>query len=277
MANPITLGIETDDPKNYQSKLNNREKKVVEAAREDKNIEDTFGSAVTISAVNQSGGLLLTSTLAAGDEFALSTGKAQYTAHVQSVNGTVVNTFPVATAAGLELKVTGSATNGVLGWELVPNSIFSNSDSAYTIGSLAEGLGKKIFVEAQLTATDISDVNEWAVGFRKVEAFQADMDAYDELASLRIDASGDVQISTILNNGATSDTDTTINAADATSITLRVEADNNGKCIFKINGTETSVANFSFDAAEVVMPFIYLITDTDDPVAVVESFKCGYM
>jgi hypothetical protein len=277
MSNPITLGIETDNPGNYQTKPNKREKKIIEAVREDVNLEDTFDSPVVISATNQSDGLLLDSTLAAGDEIALSTRKANYTAHVQSVNGTVVNTFPVATATGLELKVTANASSGVLGWELVPGSIFANSANAITVGSLADGDSKDWYIEAQVTATDISDVSELAVGIRNDGAFQADMDDYTDVASLRIDSSGDVQISTILNNGATSDTDTTINAADATQIILRVEIKQNGNCRFIINGTESSVATFTADSGDVLIPFIYLITANDDPAVIINSLEVGYV
>ena len=282
MANPITLGIETDDPKNYQSKLNNREKKLAEAIREDINLEDAFDSPLVISAVNLNAGqdpdqLLLTSTLAAGDEFAFSTRKGQYHAHVQSVNGTVVNTFPRNVATGMELQVTDGATNGILGWEIVPGAIHANSYLANTIGSFAAGTDKDWYIECAMTPTDISDVNEFAVGFRNDGAFQADMDDYTDCASLRIDSSGDVQISTILNNAATSDTDTTINAADATQITLRIEVKQGGSCKFLVNGTQSAVASFTFDDADDIIPFIYLITDTDDPEVIINNLEVGYM
>jgi hypothetical protein len=282
MANRVVLGIETDDPGNYQSRMNNREKKLIEAVREDTNLEDTFDSPLVISATNLNAGqdpdqLLLTTTLAAGDEFAFSTRKGSYHAHVQSVNGTVVNTFPRNVATGMELQVTDGAVNGVLGWEVVPGAIHNNSYLSVTIGSFEAGTDKDYYIECKVTATDISDVNEFAVGFRNDGAFAADMDDYTDLASLRIDASGDVQISTILNNAATSDTDTTVNAADATQIILRVEVQQNGICRFIVDGTQSTVATFTFDDADDIVPFMYLISDTDDPEVIVNSLEVGYM
>ena len=44
---------------------------------------------------------------------------------------------------------------------------------------------------------DVSDTDDCAFGFRKVEAYQANIDDYDEMAALNV-ISGDIKIETIL-------------------------------------------------------------------------------
>jgi hypothetical protein len=274
------VGIESSVPKNYPQKFNKREKKIIEAIKDDTNLVDSFDGPLVISSVNANAGqdpdaLLLSATLAAGDEFAFMTRKGVYLAHVQSVNGTVVNTFPRQVATGLELQVTDGATNGVLGWEIVPGGILSGSRHAYTIGSLPGGTDRGIYFEVTVTATTIARVNELIVGFRNDGAFLAEFDDYTDFAALRIDASADVQIETILNDAGAATTDSTINAADATAITLRVEVQNNGDAAFLINGTQTRLASYTFDDADEIIPFVHLISDTDDPEVIISNLECG--
>jgi hypothetical protein len=271
----IPLGIETDSPKNYQSRLNNREKKVAEAVREDVNIEDVFDSPMVVSGFLDSG-LLADSTLAAGEVLAMQTRSAHYTCNVQSVNGTVVNTVPTVVSTGLELEI-AAATNSVIGWELSPGSTHVNSYAGQTIGSLAGG--KDVFFEVKMTCTTIANVNEFIVGWRKSAVAIAEFDDYTDFAALRIDASADVQAETILNNAGALTADTTINAADATQIILRIEIDQAGRARFIVDGVDRSsvIAKYTFDSGDVVIPFIHLKTDTGDPVVVINSLKCGTM
>ncbi len=280
MSNPIILGIETNNPGPYQTKPNKRELKIIESVREDINLEDVFDSPIVISAVNLGTAapdlLLLDSTLAAGDEFAFSSRKTNYHAHVQSIEGTVVNTFPRQVATGLEMMVTDGAVAGVLGWEIVPGSINANSHLSVPIGTFAAGIRKDFYIEVKMTSTTIARVNEFAIGLRNDGVFQVDMDDYTDVASLRIDSSGNVDISTILNDAGTVDTDTTINAADATQIILRVEVTQGGVAKFIVDGTVRSEAAFTFDSGDDIIPFIYLITDTGDPVVILNSLEVGY-
>jgi hypothetical protein len=269
MANRIPLGIETDDPKNYQTRLNNREKKVAEAVREDENIEETFQQALIISNMDNADGTVYTG--AAGEELGFHTGKNAFECHQAAVATPAVVT-PFQSADGLEVKPVAAADALE-----ITNGITALSKAAYTVGSLPGN--KAIFFEATVKIDDISDVTELAVGWRKAEAYQAAVDSYDEMASFNIgqDGDGQIEIHTILNNAATAETDTTLTDwADAGEHTLRIEVTNAGVCTFKYDGAAPTVtATFTFDSGEVIVPFLFLDTETGDPGVSVSSWKVG--
>lgn len=173
-----------------------------------------------------------------------------------------------------EVNLLGTATTGVPVWSAADglDIAIDNQDAEgaeYTLGIGARskrayvvGTDKRFFVEAALLVTDVSGLAELAVGFRKAEAYQALIDNYDEMACLNVQG-GDVKIETILNNAATATTDTTVDVADAGTVVLRVEVGSNGQCAFYINGTKTSVAQFKFDAGEIVIPFLHFLNAAD--------------
>jgi len=269
------IGIETDNPGNYNTKHNNREKKLLETAREDTNIEESFDSPAVISAFYDTG-LLQDSALAALDVFSMQTRSAHYTVNVQSVNGTVINTTPTVTATGLELEV-AAATNSVLGWEISPGTTFTTSYAGKTIGSFPGG--KDVFFEVVATITTAANSEEFIVGWRKSAPAIAEFDDYTDFAALRVDASADIQMETILNDAAAATDDTAINMTGGTQFTLRVELTNSGKSRFIVNGTDYSslvAAPLTLDSGDVFIPFIHLIT-TADPVCIINSMKCGTM
>lgn len=120
----------------------------------------------------------------------------------------------------------------------------------------------------EFSIADVSDTDDCAMGLRKKEAFQANIDDYDEMAALNV-ISGDIYIETILNGAATSSTDTTQNWADGETHVLEIKVDIDGKCRFFVDDSEvTSVlsADFSFDSGEEVIPFFYHINaGANDP------------
>ena len=271
------LGYETNPIGNYPTGFGKRELKLLETAREDhKNILESWDAPLVWSSVDQEGALLATSTPAAGDEIAFRTTKHTFLAHIQSVNGTPVHSFPFVSANGLELNTDDDVTNGILGWEIT-NGILGTSKCAYTIGSFSEP-AKKIFFEATINETDISDITKLFIGFRKAEAFQASVDDYDEAAAIGIDDSGNIDIMTILNGAGTDTVDTTQNKTEATAITLRVTVANNGKVEFFIDGAKPTVTTtFTFDSGEVIIPFLHFVADTGDPGAYVSVWRCGVL
>lgn len=269
MSNRIELGIETDNPGNYQTRLNKRELKLAEAVREDQNIEDTFQQALAIPAMDQADGTAYTG--AAAEVLAVNSGKAMYEVYQAAVATPAVVT-PYQSASGLELKPVAAAD----ALELT-NGTTALSRAAYTVGASS----KTVFCEATIKIDDISDVTEAFFGFRKAEAYQADPDNYDEMASIHVgDATdGQIEIHTILNGGATSETDTTLTDwADAAEKTLRIEVNQDGVCKFFVDDAEPTVtASFTFDANEVIVPFLHLNTETGDPGLSISSWKVGYM
>lgn len=272
-SNGPRLGLisQLDNASVYPRRHSEREVQLAETILENKNVDENFDSPIVVSAANKSTGVLLDATLAAGDEFAFSTRKNMFEAHVQSVNGTVVNTFPFVSADGLEVNVDDNATDGVLGWE-ISNGILTNSHAAFTVGT-----DERFFFEVTLKIDDISDVTELAMGFRKAEAYQANIDDYDEMATLNIDTDTNLLIETILNGATTSTVNTTQDATEGSNITLRVEVNKNRFVKFLIDGSAPTVdvTDFQFDNGEVVVPFLFLIAETGDPGVSISSWRAG--
>ena len=147
----------------------------------------------------------------------------------------------------------------------------TNNDGMELCGSPSTGTGIEFTVGTDaafyfactITITDVTGTDDFAIGFRKKEAFQAAVDNYDEMAAFNV-ISGDIKIETILNNGSTTTTDTTDNWADAASKTLKVLVSSAGVVTYQIDGSApTTTAAFTFDNGEVVTPFVYLVHDSD--------------
>ena len=131
-------------------------------------------------------------------------------------------------------------------------------------------VGKQAFsAELTFSIEDVSGTDDCAFGFAKVEAHAAAIDNRDEMAVLNV-ISGDINIETILNNGATTTTDTTDNWADTATHSLKVAVDIAGAVTYKIDGNDpTTTAAFSFDIGEVVTPSFYMLQAGDLTGAVV--------
>lgn len=271
-SNRIKAGVVTDAAGKYPQTLSTQQKKLLEAMRYDENVDEVFDTPVVVSAVDKNGNLLLDATMAAGDEFAFMTRSNVFEAHVNEINGTVVNTFPKSSTDGLELPVL--ATNGVNAWEVTNGILASNNQAAKTVGTDFD-----IFFEAKIKIDDVSDLTELWCGFRKAEAYQADPDNYDEMCAYNIgeDADGQIEIHTILNGAATVNTDTTeADWTDGQEKTLLIKINKNGLCSFQIDGSEpTVVPSFTFDSGEVVIPFVCFTTETGDPGVSITHWKAG--
>lgn len=270
--NRIPLSIEHDTRKNYQRKLNARETKLSEAILYDENIDDDFSSALIISNMDNADGTVYTG--AAGEELGFHSGRAAYECHQAAVATPAVVT-PFQSADGLEVKPVAAADALE-----ITNGTTALSRAAYTIGSF-DDVDKKIFFSCKVKIDDISDVTELAIGWRKAEAYQAAVDNYDEMAAFNIgqDGDGQIEIHTILNNAATAETDTTeTDVADGGEHTFRIEVKNNGDCAFLFDGSTPAAvpATFSFDDGEVIIPFLFLDTETGDPGVSVSEWKVGY-
>lgn len=141
----------------------------------------------------------------------------------------------------------------------------TNSSKQFVVGK------QEFSLYAKFSIADVSDTDDCAFGFRKKEAYQANLDDYDEMACLNVIA-GDIKIETILNAGATTTTDTTQNWADGETHSLEVYVDINGAVTYKIDGAKpTTTAAFSFDAGEVVVPFAYVLNAAASAPGVVTS------
>jgi len=169
--------------------------------------------------------------------------------------GTQTIVFPSMTTTGLDIGSLDQTAND--GLELCPG-INSDHDQRFVVGTDAP-----FYAEAKIKVADVSGTDDLAFGFRKVEAYQANIDDYDEMAVLNV-ISGDINIETILNGAATTTTDTTDNLADAGTVSLKVLVSAAGVVTYQIDGAApTTTAAFTFDDAEVLVPFLYFLQDTD--------------
>lgn len=186
------------------------------------------------------------------------------------VLGTQTILAPTMTATGFDINSQDQTDND--GIELCPG-ILASSPFKFTVGTDAA-----FKVRAKISVADVSGTDDLAIGFRKAEAYQANLDDYDEMACLNV-ISGDINTETILNGAATTSTDTTDNLADAGTVTLEVKVSAAGVVSYLIDGappTAVAATAFTFDDAEVVVPFIYCLNASDvaGEVVLIE-WECG--
>jgi hypothetical protein len=180
--------------------------------------------------------------------------------------GTQTIIVPILEADGLEIgrdKTVGEGSELSLG-------ILARSPGSYVIGTDA------FYLKATLLVADVSGVDELAIGFRKAEAERALIDNYLDMAVLNLQL-GNIFIETILNNAATTSTDTTNDWADAASHTLEVYVAKSGAVTYKIDGAAPTVtAAFTFDSGDTVMAMVHLVHAATTPGKVhISRWECG--
>ena len=203
-----------------------------------------------------------------GDENVMSFGFNTFEYHILGTQTIVAcSLYANETRVGLSIEMDETANDGVE----IGRGITKESPSAFVVGTSAA-----FYAICQLYASDVSGTDDCVFGFRKAEAYQGNVDDYDELAGLNM-ISGDIKIETILNGGDTTTTDTTDNWADGAAHTLEVYVSAAGVVTYKIDGAApTTTAAFTFDDAEVVVPFLYFLHDTDICEGILlERWECG--
>lgn len=184
--------------------------------------------------------------------------------------------FPVVTAT-LELAqvATGLDISGDLvdndGNELV-GGVLGASGRPFVIGD-----DPAFYFCATVKITDVDGTDELQWGFRRAEAANAVFDNYKDLAAIG-DISGDIKISTILNDAATSTTDTTDNWADLETHKLCVLVSGTGVVTYTEDGAAPTVtAAFTFDDGDPVIPFMHLRHDANVAEStIVTAWEVGY-
>ncbi len=270
-TNPVILGQETDTIRNYQTKLNTREKKLAEGILYSENIDDDFSSALVCSNTTQAGAAY---TGATAEVIGFHSGRASYECYQTAVAAAAIVT-PFQSASGLEVKPVAAADALE-----ITNGVTALSPAAHVVGSFLKSGYKEIYFQAKILVDDISDVTQFWCGWRKAEAYQTDPDDYDEMAAFNVgeDADGQIEIHTIINGAATVNTDTTeTDWANAGNHTLEIRVNNAGVVTFFYDGSAPTVTKaFTFDAAEVIVPFFTLDTETGDPGVSISAWKVGY-
>lgn len=167
--------------------------------------------------------------------------------------GTQTILAPVFSSDGYNIGF--DQTNGE-GVELT-RGITSRSPSAVVVGT------DKAYFEFQVSIEDVSGVGELAVGFRKTQAYQLALDDYTDMAVLNVQG-GTINLETILNNGATTTTNTGETVADNETVTLRVEVYTDGTCSYFVDGVRVLASNtFTFDSGDVLVPFVHFVNSAD--------------
>ena len=228
---------------------------------DEKYVFETFQNNGAVSGVG--GGA---STGTAGDENVLILPTTAFEYHVL---GTQTITAPVITANGLDMgSMDQTADDGL---EL-NHGILSTQIPSFKVGTNAA-----FFFRTRFTIADVSGTDDCAIGFRKVEANQANIDDYADMAVLNVIA-GDINIETIVGGAATVTTDTTDNWADTETHELQVNVSSAGVVTYLIDGVApTTTAAYTFTDALTVMPFFYFLQGTDIAGAVpISVWECGY-
>jgi len=185
-----------------------------------------------------------------------------------SPKGTQTITAPSLAAGGLDVGMDQADNDGVE----ITNGITARSRAAFVVGT-----SPAFYAKAKFKIPDVSGTDDFAFGFRKAEAYQGNLDDYDEMACLNV-ISGNINIETILNGDTTDTTDTTDDWADNEEHTLEVYVSAAGVVTYKINGAAPTVpAAFTFDADEVVVPFFFMLhaTAAQAGSVLLESWEVG--
>jgi hypothetical protein len=159
------------------------------------------------------------------------------------------------------------------GWELIAGMLGASNPYRFIVGT-----DPAFFMRVKFSIADVSGSDDCSVGFRKLEAHQAAIDNYDEMATLNV-ISGAIYTETIKNNAATVATDTTETWADLATHTLEVRVSAAGVVTYRVdNDVPGTVVAYSFDAGEVVIPFLSMLQATDlSGAVVIQEFESGYL
>lgn len=136
--------------------------------------------------------------------------------------------------------------------------ILNSNNLAFKIGDDAA-----FFIRVRFSIADVSGTDDCAVGFRLAEAYQANIDDYNDMAVLNV-ISGTITIETILNGAATVSTSTTNTWADAATHQLEVFVDSTGVVTYTIDNEDPTVtAAYTFRDGIYVVPFMFFLNSTD--------------
>ena len=207
--------------------------------------------------------------VADGSENVMCTGENVFEYHIITSGGNATIAAPVLEAAGLNVEGDGADLHGL---EYCVG-ILSSNKAAFVVGT-----APAFYAKLQFEIDDVSDFDECAFGFRKAEPYQKLIDGYDEMACINVQL-GVINIETILNNGDTTTTDTTLTDwVDGGTHTIEVLVSAAGAVTYKFDESPpTKVAAFTFDEDEVVVPFFHFLHAASAASGLhLKHFECGY-
>jgi len=164
--------------------------------------------------------------------------------------GTQTILAPEITAAGLNWSLDQTEDDGVI----VTRGITARNPESFVVGT-----DKAFFAKFRATIANVSGTDDFAFGFVKATAYPANFDDFTDAAVLNV-ISGAIYTETILNNAATTSTDTTDTWADGEKHELEVRVDANGVVSFLIDGVAPTVTqSFTFDDGDRVFPCFFFL------------------
>jgi len=201
-----------------------------------------------------------------GDENILRTDRNMFEYHFI---GDQTAVEPSWDANGLDFGINLTSDEGL---EFTSGGIVARGRNIFTVGT-----DPAFFLSVTLKITDVTGTDDCLIGFRKVEAYQAAVDDYDEMAAMNV-IQGLITIETILNDATAVSTDTTDTWADTATKTLTVRVSEAGVVTYQNDGAAPTVtAAFTFDDTEVVTPFFYFLhTDHFAETTYLQGWECGY-
>lgn len=205
---------------------------------------------------------------AQGAENVMVLGRNTFEYHMVSSGGTGTVISPQLTTDGLDVEMDGVDNAGA---EICTGIVAANK-AVFTVGTDAA-----FYAKLKFEIDDVSDFDDCAFGFRKLEAYQNAIDDYDEMACINV-ISGVINLETILNGGTTTTTDTTLaDWVDGATHELEVLVSSSGVVTYKFDGSApTVVAAFTFDDAEVVVPFFFFQHAAAAATGLyLKEFECG--
>jgi hypothetical protein len=217
--------------------------------------------AIPIASLNNGHGTPAGST---GTVNLLKTERNSFEYHIK---GTQTILIPAFSADGLDVGFDQTDNDGLE----ISQGITARTKGAFVVGT------DEFYFSVEFSIATVAGTDDCAVGFRKAAAYQANIDDYTDMAVLNV-ISGDIKIETILNNAATVTTDTTNNWADGETHTLTVIVNKSGAVTYLIDGVApTTVAAFTFDSGDTVIPFFFMLQANAAQTGVVnlKKWECG--
>lgn len=174
------------------------------------------------------------------------------------VKGTQTLLAPLLDTTGLGLDISQDQTdNDGVEYAFGANNSYGNFVT--TIGTDPDP-----YIKLKFKIVDVSGTDDCCLGFRKVEAFQANVDDYDEGYWANVNL-GTVVVESILNNAATVSTTTSSTWADNATHTIEVRLVGRQPVVYFDGSVITGLPAFQFDSGEVVLPFFFFLQATTSP------------
>ena len=203
----------------------------------------------------------------AGDENIIFCGSGNFLEY--HILGTQTLMAPDWADPGLDLSMDDTDDDGVE----ICSGIGAATPVKFTVGTDGAFFCRcKFYIETVLGTDDC------AFGFRIRAAYQGNIDDYTDMAVFNIQ-DGVVNTQTAINNAIVTTTDTTLaDWADGETHIVEVRVSALGVVTYLYDGAEpTTVAAFTFDTGDSVVPFFFLLNDdTTYDAVIIYEWEAGY-